>query len=1195
MAFTQDFRTQRRNYNDGESRIGEKDRLWYDSNTNSIRISDGETPGGVAVGGSGGGDYTLPTATTTVKGGVKVDGTTITISNQVISGFSGSYNDLTNKPTLFNGAYDSLSGKPTLFSGSYADLTNKPTLFSGSYTDLTDKPNLASTYTFNVAADDSTLRTIGTEETVKFIGANGITTGSDAEGAITITQGTTSSLVNGASTVSLSSTGTLSLPNNGKISSGVSIAPVGSSFSYAQNAFGSISDTGGVFLPSDTNSRAIVAGYTLVSNAGVTLTVTSISIVAGPPSFVSVSTTPTASSFTYPVTVYSADYVAGYTAPEWQFGTNGSLTFPNGTTQTTAAESFSFSVAADDSTQRAISNNELIKFIGAGGITTASDAEGNITITGSGGAYTLPTATDTVLGGVKIDGTTITINGSGVITANYPDTLAELTDTNVAGASNNQVLTWNTSTGKWIPTTVNGVDTLPTGIAYYGSFYDITATQTATSQTTAYVVNIGETTEANGVSIVSGNRITFAYAGTYEIEFSIQFHNVDNQGSDVNVWFRKNGSDIADSNSRFTIPSKSNNNGYLIAVTPYLVTVAAGDYVQIVWSAEDNTTTKIETLAAGTTPTVPRTPGVIVLVNPVTSLIAPTTVASLTVIGDISTGTISFTDNTVQETAWTGVADYNNLTNKPSIPAAYTFNVAADDSTLRTIGTEETVKFIGAGGITTASDAEGAITITQGSTDQIIKVAGSFASDQPFKSEVIADLVNGVTINTWMGLPAFATTKSWKFGYNGNLTFPDTTVQTTAWTGSVSYTNVTDKPTLFSGSYTDLTDKPTLFSGSYNDLTNKPTIPSDVSDLTDNNNLLGGSGGDLVAGNYVVKAVKGGSAQTVTSGSDAIVTFVDDFDPQNWFSSNKFQPNVAGYYSIDTHVWWDAGAVTDNQSNIQLRKNGTTQVAISQNQILTGSGYAQSISTIVYFNGTTDYVEVTAFTGNTTSQNINGAGTGTYFTAALYAYGTFSGSYNDLTNKPTIPTNVSQLVNDSGYVTASAIPAQFTFNVAADDSTQRTVGSQETVKFIGAGGITTASDAEGNITITQGSSSSVFSNQYSLTTTTSNATETELLVNGSTRIPVSTNTSINYIINIAARRTDTAGDYAMFEIRGVAANVAGTVTDIGSVYEVVVARTNAGYLVDVRADDTNNSVNVYVTGVSGHTVDWKAVAQTIEV
>jgi hypothetical protein len=50
------------------------------------------------------------------------------------------------------------------------------------------------------------------------------------------------------------------------------------------------------------------------------------------------------------------------------------------------AGTYQFSVAADDSTQRVISNNELIKFIGAGTVTTASDAEGNITITGSGGS-----------------------------------------------------------------------------------------------------------------------------------------------------------------------------------------------------------------------------------------------------------------------------------------------------------------------------------------------------------------------------------------------------------------------------------------------------------------------------------------------------------------------------------------------------------------------------------------------------------------------------------------------------------------------------------------------------------------------------------------------------------------------------------------------------------------------------------------
>jgi hypothetical protein len=72
--------------------------------------------------------------------------------------FSGSYVDLTNKPTipadvsdltdttslLFSGSYTDLTDKPTLFSGSYVDLTNKPTLFSGSYVDLTNKPTIPS-------------------------------------------------------------------------------------------------------------------------------------------------------------------------------------------------------------------------------------------------------------------------------------------------------------------------------------------------------------------------------------------------------------------------------------------------------------------------------------------------------------------------------------------------------------------------------------------------------------------------------------------------------------------------------------------------------------------------------------------------------------------------------------------------------------------------------------------------------------------------------------------------------------------------------------------------------------------------------------------------------------------------------------------------------------------------------------------
>ena len=64
--------------------IGKKGTIFYDNDDGSLRISDGSTPGGSVIG-AGGGGYTLPTASTTTKGGVKVDGTTITINNQIIS------------------------------------------------------------------------------------------------------------------------------------------------------------------------------------------------------------------------------------------------------------------------------------------------------------------------------------------------------------------------------------------------------------------------------------------------------------------------------------------------------------------------------------------------------------------------------------------------------------------------------------------------------------------------------------------------------------------------------------------------------------------------------------------------------------------------------------------------------------------------------------------------------------------------------------------------------------------------------------------------------------------------------------------------------------------------------------------------------------------------------------------------------
>jgi hypothetical protein len=146
MAFSQKLFTSLQNYNNPDTRIGELNRIWYDSVNNVFRIQlDKTTPGGTIIGGggTGGGNYTLPTASTTVKGGVKIDGTTITINNQVISGFSGSYTDLTNTPTIpttvtVNGTSITLnsSGTITAAAGTLTGTTLNSTVVTSSLTSV---------------------------------------------------------------------------------------------------------------------------------------------------------------------------------------------------------------------------------------------------------------------------------------------------------------------------------------------------------------------------------------------------------------------------------------------------------------------------------------------------------------------------------------------------------------------------------------------------------------------------------------------------------------------------------------------------------------------------------------------------------------------------------------------------------------------------------------------------------------------------------------------------------------------------------------------------------------------------------------------------------------------------------------------------------------------------------------------------
>mgnify|MGYP003641875371 CR=1 FL=1 len=120
--------------------------------------------------------------------------------------------------------------------------------------------------------------------------------------------------------------------------------------------------------------------------------------------------------------------------------------------------------------------------------------------------------------------------------------------------------------------------------------------------------------------------------------------------------------------------------------------------------------------------------------------------------------------------------------------------------------------------------------------------------------------------------------------------------------------------------------------------------------------------------------------------------------------------------------------------------------------------------------------------------------------------------------------------------------------------------------------------------------------QFLLTGTTSNATETEIFVGGvsNSRVGVAANTTVMYSVDIAARRTDVDGVGAGYHFKGVIDNNAGTVADVGTLYEIIVSEDNTALLADVGADATNDTIYVKVTGIAGHTYRWVAFLTTTE-
>ena len=149
----------------------------------------------------------------------------------------------------------------------------------------------------------------------------------------------------------------------------------------------------------------------------------------------------------------------------------------------------------------------------------------------------------------------------------------------------------------------------------------------STTANTATLMTLNTTDFANDVSI-SSSKIRAVNAGIYNLQFSAQFQNTDNQIQDISIWLRQgngNGAsaDIPGSTGFVSIPAhksaSAGDEAHEIIGWNYYVQMQANDYIEIYWSATLASVT-IQHYPASTGPVRPSTQSVVATLSFVSAL-----------------------------------------------------------------------------------------------------------------------------------------------------------------------------------------------------------------------------------------------------------------------------------------------------------------------------------------------------------------------------------------------------------------------------------------------------------------------------------------------------------------------------------------------------------------------------------------------
>lgn len=129
---------------------------------------------------------------------------------------------------------------------------------------------------------------------------------------------------------------------------------------------------------------------------------------------------------------------------------------------------------------------------------------------------------------------------------------------------------------------------------FYGQFVK-TADQVPSAANTANAITWSSSLIANGVTIGgTTSQIIVAHAGLYRFSAAFQLTSGSASVKNVWLWYRKNGVDIANSSLKTSMDSGT---AIRAPSRSLLISLAAGDYVELFWAADDTNVT-LDAIAA---------------------------------------------------------------------------------------------------------------------------------------------------------------------------------------------------------------------------------------------------------------------------------------------------------------------------------------------------------------------------------------------------------------------------------------------------------------------------------------------------------------------------------------------------------------------------------------------------------------------